>query len=170
MYYSFALQFWPELTGFGGCEDVSLGLVSPSEPSARLWMSSVVKRLESISRMWIIDFLLEGLGCKGDTEDERAQIIKVSAFCNCRIHLNIAQVLEQKLIKLQNLHYTEFCVLYLYLNEFLHLLMGQWIQLLDVRCDEGVEAGQNLIYRQGRQEETQSLHQPHALAALYTQT
>lgn len=53
---------------------------------------------------------------------------------------------------------------------FSDLLLGQCIQLLDVRRDERVKSDQNLVHRQGGQEETQSLHQPHALAALHTDT
>lgn len=52
----------------------------------------------------------------------------------------------------------------------MYLLLDQSIQLLDVRSDERVESDQHLLFRQGRQEETQSLHQPHALAALHTDT
>lgn len=51
-----------------------------------------------------------------------------------------------------------------------YLLLGECIQLLDVRSDERVKSDQNLLYRQGGQEETQSLHQPHGLAALHTDT
>lgn len=66
--------------------------------------------------------------------------------------------------------FIEMFTLILNLHEILYLLLGQCIQLLDVRGDERVQSAQNLIYRQGRQEETQSLHQPHALAALHTDT
>lgn len=52
----------------------------------------------------------------------------------------------------------------------MYLLLDQSIQLLDVRSDERVKSDQNLLFRQGGQEETQSLHQPHALAALQTDT
>lgn len=55
-----------QLTGFCAlCEGVSLGLEAPSKPSACLLMSRVVKRLDSIPRMWMIDCLFVGLGCKG---------------------------------------------------------------------------------------------------------
>lgn len=52
----------------------------------------------------------------------------------------------------------------------MYLLLGQGIQPLDVRGDKRVESAQNLIYRQGRKQETQTLHEPHALAALHTDT
>lgn len=45
--------------------------------------------------------------------------------------------------------------------------MGQSIQLLDVRSDETMNPDQNLVFRQGGQEEAQRLHQPHALTALH---
>lgn len=48
--------------------------------------------------------------------------------------------------------------------------MGQSIQLLDVRSDESVNPDQYLVFGQGGQEEAQRLHQPHALAALHTDT
>lgn len=55
-----------KLTGFRViCEGVSLGLDARSKLSACLLTSRVVKRLDSIPRMWIIDCLLVGLGCKG---------------------------------------------------------------------------------------------------------
>lgn len=58
--------FMAALTGFCAlCEGASLGLEAPSELSACLLMSRVVKRLDSIPRMWMIDCLLVGLGCKG---------------------------------------------------------------------------------------------------------
>lgn len=52
-------------TGLGvAWEGVSLGRAAPSMLSACLLMSRVVKRLDSIPSMWIMDSLLEGLGCK----------------------------------------------------------------------------------------------------------
>lgn len=59
-----------ELTGFCVfCGAVGLGLDAPSKLSACLLMSRVVKRLESIPRMWMIDCLFLGLGCKGKQGD-----------------------------------------------------------------------------------------------------
>ena len=51
-----------------------------------------------------------------------------------------------------------------------YLLVGQSVQPLDVRTDEGVQAAQDLLHGEGRQEEAQGLHEPHALAALRTRT
>lgn len=51
-----------------------------------------------------------------------------------------------------------------------YFLMGQSIQLLDVRRDESMNPDQHLVFGQGGQEEAQRLHQPHALAALHTDT
>lgn len=58
--------FVAKLTGFRVlCAGVSLGLDARSTLSACLWMSRVVKRLDIIPRMWMIDCLLVELGCNG---------------------------------------------------------------------------------------------------------
>lgn len=51
-----------------------------------------------------------------------------------------------------------------------YLLCGQSIQLLDVRRNKRVKSDQKLVLWQGGEEEAESLHQPHALAALHTHT
>lgn len=51
-----------------------------------------------------------------------------------------------------------------------YLLQDQSVQLLDVRSNESVKSEQDLVFWQRRQQETQRLHQPHALAALRAHT
>lgn len=114
-------------------------------------MSSVVKRLDSIPRMWMIDCLFVGFGCEGKQSD-RLDMQPCDEKTSSR-----------RLFR-SNLTDCKSC------TSFFYLLLGQCVQLLDVRRDERVESDQNLLHRQGGQEETQSLHQPHALAALHTDT
>lgn len=47
-----------------------------------------------------------------------------------------------------------------------HRFVSQLLQLLDVGGDEGVQVLQDLLHLQRRQQEAESLHQPHALACL----
>lgn len=51
-------------------EGAAVWLDAPSKASACLETSRVVKRLDSIPRMWTMDCLLVGLGCKKETRGE----------------------------------------------------------------------------------------------------
>lgn len=51
-------------------------------------------------------------------------------------------------------------------HEDTHRFVSQLFQLLDVGGDEGVQVLQDLLHLQRRQQEAESLHQPHALACL----
>lgn len=60
-------------------EEVTVWLDAPSKLSACLLTSRVVKRLDSIPRMWMMDCLLVGLGCQRRGESEE-QLISESSL------------------------------------------------------------------------------------------
>lgn len=61
-------------------EEAPVWLDAPSRPSACLLTSRVVKRLDSIPRMWMMDCLLVGLGCQGHGESEEQFIFQNPAL------------------------------------------------------------------------------------------
>lgn len=76
------------LTGLGpvGGGAVLTGAAGPSpDSSSWLLMSSVVKRLDSSPRMWMIANLLEGLGCTQIHQDNKKRTLFY--ICELTVHL-----------------------------------------------------------------------------------
>lgn len=78
------------LTGFGpgGGGAVLTGGAEPSpDSSSCLLMSSVVKRLDSSPRMWMIANLLEGLGCTEIHKNKKKKKNRSFCFSEPTVHL-----------------------------------------------------------------------------------
>lgn len=66
---------------------MSLGVAPPSTASACLFMSRVVKRLDSIPRMWTMLCLLVGLGYMGRKMTHEDAFIAIKKVVSATLHI-----------------------------------------------------------------------------------